>query len=242
MSQVRHDHPIFSAFAKGGRLVSTRVYGYNRATPIERASVICALDDGSPVIIEALTGQGKVLLVTTSLDTSWNELPVSPVFLPLLHQMLEYLAGGGSASNYLVGQTFTVSPDADGSSPPVDGPNGRRLAEVRETETGELAVNATEVGPYRLRYGAGHQHVAVNLDTRDSDLSKLDIGVLRAGVSPNPDSRAAKAADTGPLTAQEIEARQSVWLVLLALSLALFIAESIIAKRIRVPKLIQWSP
>ncbi len=49
MSQVKTDHPIFGAFARSGRLTSTRVYGYHRATAKEGALVIAALDDGSPM-------------------------------------------------------------------------------------------------------------------------------------------------------------------------------------------------
>ncbi|HXG65654.1 MAG TPA: VWA domain-containing protein, partial [Blastocatellia bacterium] len=63
MSQVKTDHPIFTAFARGGRLTSTRVYAYHRAAPKEDAAVIAALDDSSPVILERAAGKGKVLLV-----------------------------------------------------------------------------------------------------------------------------------------------------------------------------------
>src|SRR5437762_9284830 len=47
MSQVKTDHPIFGAFARSGRLTSTRVYGYHRATAKEGTLTIAALDDGS---------------------------------------------------------------------------------------------------------------------------------------------------------------------------------------------------
>ncbi|HXU07763.1 MAG TPA: BatA domain-containing protein, partial [Blastocatellia bacterium] len=117
MSQVKTDHPIFAAFARGGRLTSTRVYGYHRATAKEATTTLSALDDGSPIVIEGSAGRGKVLLVTTTLDTAWNDLPLTPMFLPLVRQMLEYLGGREAGSYYTVGQAFTAAPDRDGSLP-----------------------------------------------------------------------------------------------------------------------------
>ena len=125
MSQVKMDHPIFSAFRKSGRLTSTRVYGYHRVDTGERAATIAALDDGSPMIIEGLLGRGKVLLVTTTLDTAWNDLPLTPMFLPFVRQMLEYLDGRVTAASYTVGQVFAVAPDADGSLPAIESPARR---------------------------------------------------------------------------------------------------------------------
>jgi hypothetical protein len=40
------------------------------------------------------------------------------------------------------------------------------------------------------------------------------------------------------LTAEEKEARQRLWLPLLLTALALFVSEAVIARRIRIPKLI----
>ena len=46
MSQIKTDHPIFSPFVRSGRLTSTRVYSYHKATLKENAEVLAALDDG----------------------------------------------------------------------------------------------------------------------------------------------------------------------------------------------------
>ncbi len=73
------------------RMSSTRVYSYHRATPREGALTLAALDDGSPVIVEGSAGRGKVLLVATTLDTAWNDLALTPMFLPLVRQMLDYI-------------------------------------------------------------------------------------------------------------------------------------------------------
>lgn len=237
MTQARTDHPVFSAFAAGGRLATAKVYGYHRATPGERASVVAALDDGSPLIIDGLVGKGKVILLTTTLDTTWSDLPLTPIFLPLLHQMLQYLCGADLGSSCLVGQSFTVRRGQDGALPAVDSPGGHRESGTPD-ERGDLAVAATEAGSYRLRYGSRSDYVAVNLDTKESNLARLDPDEFLASVAGGDEGKPALASQTEPVTPDEIERRQRLWLPLLALSLALFIGEAVLARRIRLAKVI----
>lgn len=238
MSQVKSDHPIFAAFARGGRLTSTRVYGYHRATVKEGSLTLAALDDGSPIAVEGSAGRGKVLLITTTLDTTWNDLPITPMFLPLVRQMLEYLGGREAGSFYTIGQAFTASPDKDGSSPAVDTPGSKRLDDIRKNASGEQFVDPGEIGFYRLRYRDRDEFAAVDLDTRESDLAKLNVDDLIASITPNAEEKAAQAAQSPGLTADEKEARQRLWLPLLLAALSLFVIEAVLARRIRIPKLI----
>lgn len=238
MSQVKADHPVFGVFARSGRLTSTRIYGYHRATTKEGSLTLAALDDGSPIVIEGSAGRGKVLLITTTLDTAWNDLPLTPMFLPLLRQMLEYLGGRESAASYTIGQAFTTPADKDGSLPAIDSPSAKRIDDARKNSSGEQSLDAGEIGFYRLRYRDRDEFVAVNLDTKESDLAKLSVDELIASVSPSADDVAARSAQLPVLTAEEREAKQRLWLPLLLTALLLFVSEAIIARRIRIPKLI----
>jgi hypothetical protein len=236
LSQIKTDHPIFNVFAQGGRLASTRVYGFRRAVPKDGAQTIAALDDGSPVIIEGTAGRGKVLLITTTFDTAWNDLPITPMFLPLVRQMLEYMGGRANAPVYTVGQALIIPPDRDGSLPAIDSPAGGRL-ETRASSTGEVAIQANEIGFYRLRYRDRDEYVAVNVDAKESDLTKLDIDEFRANILPEGSEQSSSPFTPG-LTPEEIEGRQRLWLPLLIAALALFIGEALIARRIRLAKVI----
>jgi hypothetical protein len=214
------------------------VYGYHRATAKEGTTTLAALDDGSPIVVEGAAGRGKVLLVTTTLDTAWNDLPLTPMFLPLVRQMLEYLGGREAGSYYTVGQAFTAAPDRDGSLPAVDTPGGKRIDDIRKSAAGDLSVDTAEVGFYKLRYRDRDEFLAADLDTKESDLVKLNVDDLIASITPSAEERAAQAAQSPGLTADEKEARQRLWLPLLIAALALFVVEAVIARRIRIPKLI----
>lgn len=237
MSQIKTDHPVFSLFARSGRLTSTRVYAYHRAEPRPESVTIAALDDGSPVMIERLAGSGKVLQLTTTLDTAWNDLPLTPLFLPFVRQMLEYLDGREGISAYTIGQVFAARPDAGGALPLVEGPAGNRIEDARKNPSGELSINAAEAGFYRLRYQARQENVAVNLDTRDSDLTRLDLNEFMGAVLPERAGQNARPAPSEQIGPEEIESRQRLWLPLLIAAMILFVAEALIARRIRVAKM-----
>jgi hypothetical protein len=235
MSQVKTDHPVFSLFAQSGRLTSTRVYAYHRAVPGEKSSVVAALDDGSPIVVEGTAGTGKVLFVSTTLDTAWSDLPLTPMFLPLIRQMLEYLGGRTASSWYTIGQVFTAPADPDGSLPSIQNPGGS-VIEERKTPAGELMVSATEIGFYRLRYRDRVENLAVNLDARESDLTKLGIDDLVAAVTPEGGVNQ-PLAERERLSPGEIEARQRIWLPLLIAALGLFVLEAVMARRIRIARM-----
>src|SRR5262249_31691836 len=84
LSQLRTDHPLFAPFAKSGRLASPRIYAHRTCRVNDGAITVAALDDGSPIIVDGVSGKGRVIFVATSLDTSWNDLPLTPLYLPLM--------------------------------------------------------------------------------------------------------------------------------------------------------------
>jgi hypothetical protein len=237
MSQMKTDHPIFSPFARSGRLTSTRVYSYHKAELKDNAEVLAALDDGSPMLIEGLAGRGKVLLLTTTLDTAWNDLPLTAMFLPLMRQMLDHLSGSQSALAYEVGQIFTAPPAEDGTLPAIENPNGGRVDDSPRTANGELAINASEIGFYRLRYRDHTENSAVNIDARESNFTKLNLEEFVSSISPKADEQLPPTSQERQ-TAEELEGKQRIWLPLIILALLLFVTESILARRIRVAKLV----
>ena len=77
------------------------------------------------------TGKGRVLLFTSSLGPSWNDLPLTPLYLPFIHQMVRYAGTREENSWYGLGQTFTVAKEQEAAPPPVDTPARREVVGER---------------------------------------------------------------------------------------------------------------
>ncbi len=240
MSEIKTDHPIFEVFKRSGRLAMARVFGYLRATAREGAGVIARFEDGSPALIEATRGGGKLLLFTSTFDASWNDLPLTPIYLPLVRQMTHHLGEHEERAWSLVGETFTAAPAKDGTPPAVDAPNGERITDRKQTSDGELIVAAREPGFYRLRYAGNSDFAAVNLDGKESDFTRLDVEAFVAATTGAGPKAGAEAAAKERLSKEEIESRQRVWRLLLfaALLLLLSITEAVLARRTKMARVI----
>ncbi len=237
ITNVKFDHPIFEVFQGSGRLAAAHVIGYFRSEPSATATVLARFEDGSPALVESRTGKGRVMLFTSSLGPSWNDLPLTPLYLPFIHQMVRYAGAREENAWYGLGQTFTVRKEANGQLPPVDTPAGARLAEGRNTPDGDLLVTARELGFYRLRYNAQPGFAAVDTDGAEGDFTKLDFGQFVAGVTGGTGTGEGSEANRN-VSGEEVEGRQRVWWSLLLLALLLLLAESVLARRTKMVKMV----
>lgn len=237
ITNVKFDHPIFHVFQQSGRLAGANVVGYFRSEPRPNATILARFEDGSPALLESTTGKGRVLLFTSSLGPSWNDLPLTPLYLPFIHQMVRYAGTREESAWYGLGQTFTVQKDGDGAPPAVDSPSGVRLTEGRATPDGELLITAREPGFYRLRYNSQPDFAAVDGDAAEGDFSKLNFQEFIAGVTGGAGSAEGAAASQN-VNGEEIESRQKVWWSLLLVALLLLLFESALARRTKMAKII----
>lgn len=238
MSEIKTDHPIFEVFRESGRLSAARVLGYTQVSPTEKSTVIARYENGSAALVESTLGSGKILLFTTTLDAGWNDLPLTPTYLPFVRQMARYLGETVEPAFHPQGQVFTVPAARDGAPPAVDAPNGDRITDRKQTPTGELIVAARDSGFYRLRYPESIDYAAVNPDSKESDFSKLNLEEFTNSVTgADPKATTSNAAAEKPAK-EEVESRQHLWLYLLLASLLLFVTEAVLARRIKMARVL----
>lgn len=242
LGEVSAAHPIFEPFRRTGRLPTAQIRTYREIKELAGAVVLASYDDGAPALLESKMGRGRALLLTTTLDLTWNDLALTPFYLPLLRQMAHHLLGAEPPLAERVGGAVLVEATPEGSLPPIDSPSGKRLPSPK-SEIGGSVITATETGFYRLRYPDRTNLFAVNIAARESDLTGLDTNQLLAELTSRsvdnaemgPSGSAAQTESEGPA---ELEARQRIWFYLLIAALLLFITEGFIARRLRASKLI----
>jgi len=243
LAPIDRRHPLLSAFpAQGDGLSSARFFQFMLLTPLPDAPgrrEVLRYESGAPALVEAQVGRGRVLLLTTTIDREWTDLPIRPGFLPLVQEAARYLAGvpsGEATSAIAVGQMREIGLDADDRRIEVIRPNGESRWLSPASHAGELRARrlvvfteTDEPGFYRVRAARADGTLSerpdaafvVNLDPRESDPALLPD-------DQRPD-RAATPALAGPAPRRRLE----LWHALGAAAIGLVLIESLLTLRFR---------
>lgn len=202
LNPLEYRHPIVEPFRGHERagLLTTPIWKYVRLAPAAKSDVRVALafENQAPALLEAPLGRGHVLVLATdasnsSVDAStnpptpWSALAAWPSFPPLVQQMFKSAVRGRTQlGNVIVGDSLqgTMPPGlADASLVVVDplGHSQRVPAEVNGSDSRWTFTDTLRSGVYTVASGGapgGAQRYAVNLDTRESQLERVDGELL----------------------------------------------------------------
>lgn len=235
---AQSSHPIFEAFTApgGGTLQSAEVYSYmllEPSPPDSKTSILMSYKDGAPALLERELGSGRVLLLTTSIDMDWTDLPTRTSYLPLMRRMTQYLARRVTSDAKGVNQVGSeVAFDVKGLSAErvialsLSGAEVTRLVETPD-EDGVVRFRVWKPGVYEVYLDDETPEkrrpaldFSVNVDTAEANLSPLPDEFFLAF---NPGGESAK----GPSQ----ERRVSVWPFLLFVFTIFLLLESVLGTR-----------
>lgn len=206
-------HPVLALFTgeELELLSRSKVRSYVAARGVAPDSVLAYVGGGDPAMWETVRGAGRVMVIAPGVDLASGDLPLSPMFLPLVHTSVSYLAGSGEAAGseqHLVGApiSFEVSTTGlDESQLMIRDPEGvSAKPAVGERTGGDVVVSFERplvAGFYRLYRDTTHvAETAVNVDTRESNLTASslpddrpnNVSVVAAGESFREDLRQAR--------------------------------------------------
>jgi hypothetical protein len=183
IERLDREHGILGKFRTDSEFLSeARFYDFMKVKP-GGAAGIAYFSDGSPAVLEL---NERVIIFTSSADAAWNDFVLTSQFLPLLHETLLYLTSRTRLSQaYLVGDDIVLRIGGGGDEVMLDGPAGvvRHLPEA----AGEVASYRLESpmtpGVYFIRTSRETLSVfALNVDTDESDLSKIGVDRIKSGL------------------------------------------------------------
>lgn len=179
-------HPAMSVFkpVEGAGLETLRAFQYfDLKLPhnVEGIEPILTFTDGRPLAVEKRFGRGRVILWSTSADLQWNNLLYMPRGIQVLHQVLQHLIPDTRwRFNRLVNAETNIPVSASQIAlnfvleKPDGGHVDLRPEAIGDDRHGLVIQDLTGRGSYKLTLsGTVKQQIAVNVDTRESDLSHL---------------------------------------------------------------------
>lgn len=233
--------------------------------PDKSTSVWLRTDIGNPIVVAKTTApraesaepdaqgaapQGRVVQFAIPCDTAWSDLPLRPVFLPMMQELVLELAGTDVPGSVLPGTTMSIAPIAIldeqvAGTWQVSMPDGKTISLPRSAQL-PLSFSDTDlVGTYRFRNGGTSSGIASPAATKTAEeqtpvqqtaLRVVDVpaseSVLR-GVAPELLAEcadrlaAARYTDAASLVAASQRDRFGVeiWRPLLWLLLAVMVGE-----------------
>lgn len=95
-------HPLISTLKEGGLAPTLSIKRNLRYESLnEKASTLISTGAGDPFLVSCPFGRGEVLMFAVSADREWSDFPLSPFYLPIVHQVVQYGAGVGVFTPYL---------------------------------------------------------------------------------------------------------------------------------------------
>lgn len=282
LASVDRDHPVFAPLTTG--IGDPRFFRYRTVEVIAPATsaaapsatqadsvaqpsappgstqILASFDDGTPALLERSARGGKVLLWTSTLDNSWGDFPLHPVFVPVVQEIVRSTSGKEESIPYFeVGQPLDArfllgEPGRTAGTSRTNSAAGARgellgylvgpsgfSADLRDGELTQPAVP----GFYEVREsdqsGPVRRTLAVNMDPEEADPARIDPADLTIAAAPQGEVAASVTAGSegGDLMEstdrqallREGEARQSAWRFLLLAAILLLIGETILAGR-----------
>jgi Aerotolerance regulator N-terminal/von Willebrand factor type A domain len=226
---LEYGHPVFEVFRapRSGDFSTARFYAYRSVAAAPNTQVLARFDAGTPALVERKIGSGHVMLWASTLDLSWSDLPLKPVFLPFVHRAMVHLANYTEPAPWLtIGQVF--DPDASSAKAQATGrlalsPSGKRLPLEDEGSSAQV-LELTEQGFYEIRGQKANSDVtlvASNVDPAESDLTPIEPADIVTAATGSGGQNTQQAAADVPLTPEAQERAQRLWWYMLTTGILL---------------------
>lgn len=231
-----YDHKALELFndPRNGNLGGVKIRGWfklDTGSAGQGISFPARMESGDSLFAEKSYSQGFVIQCATACDADWSNLPLCPAYLPLMQQLVTYLASTVyPPRNVQVGDTIAalVSGTLTDQTALLTGPDGRRhelkilpreqyeLAEFHQTDRPGLYT--MEVPPSEVI------HFVVNPSAAESDLQSIDDEEYQSMGSSYDIAAITSQQEYQNLTQQRRFGRE-IWKLLLAGVLALLFLE-----------------
>ena len=205
------------------RFQGVKFYRYAQLPVGKEDNVPARLSDGSPLLLERRLGEGRLLILASSLGNIWNDLPVNPVFVPFVLETARYLSGLDRRLQQVNIDSILELGGRLGAGVQVFNPSGERALTLAGSVAGE-DLRLTELGFYELRRAGASELAAVNPDPRESNLRPMEADLVSTWEKTGRNQEAAPMEGNKSLI---VPPPLKLWKILLVLLVLIALVESI---------------
>ncbi|MEK7699797.1 MAG: BatA domain-containing protein, partial [Planctomycetota bacterium] len=231
-------HPTIRAFSEADQhaLHTIKFYRIMYVDPSSpgNCKTILSFSNDTPAVVERQVDKGKVVFFASSIDRDWTDLPVKPLFLPLIQQLCKYLAGNVGEEmqqDAQVKDAWQLPAPYNVNTLEITNPEGIKTLLQPQSVNNEKAFSFDETslpGIYAVTVnGETHpqlpQKFAVNPDTKESNLDKMEqknitalLGGTNLTITTSPVSVSSEALMG--------EAKKTLWGTILFFTLCILFA------------------
>lgn len=200
---------------------------------------IAALATGDPLLLQGRYGRGALLLMTSSLDASWNRLPTVPDYVPFLHEAVFQMAASRIVRNVDFGdplQTIVSVGDVADSKAGFLDPAGHFVDSDGQVADGESMFQFGDTrlpGVYELKSvddGEVLDTFVVNYDHSEHEPESISVED-KERLTVNDRLKFVDSVDSLSQQMYRDESRSELWGLLLWVFLGLLIVEVWMTRR-----------
>ena len=244
----RFDHPALALFndPRSGGLRGAQIWTWHRLAAAPSAdkvagetAVMAKINNGDALLMEQRWGAGSVILAALPANTAWSNLPLRPFFVPLMQEMVIWLASTVHPPRnvFTGGRLAAVLPSGmDGHQVRFTTPEGAVIERPVET-SGDRALAVLEPvsrpGIYSLEMPEGERMYFTAAPPPDeSELGALEEDEWQA-LADELDAKTVRSSGEYLSLDRQRRYGRELWPYLLALVMGLCVAEIGLANRCR---------
>ncbi|NNE42985.1 MAG: hypothetical protein HKN12_02140 [Gemmatimonadetes bacterium] len=193
ISRFDATHPLFGIFRETeGALAEVRFTRALGLRPQAGTSVLASYSTDEPAILESTLLPGRVLYFTSSLDPAWSDMPLTGVFLPLLHECVRYLsetrAKAAEELTVGTGATLWLASVPEGTGVVLRSPDGETRAAAIAPGPGGYAVELPRAGTpgvwtFESQRGDTLAALAANIGAAESDPERVAAADIQTALT-----------------------------------------------------------
>jgi hypothetical protein len=249
LENLMFSHPVLVSFAdsKFNDFSKIRFWNHRVFEPSasDNWSILARFDDGSPALLEASLGKGRVTILTSGWQTRESQFALSSKFVPILSGLFDQAVPMSKTEERVIGSEVDLSFEGGivqtfgGEVLPQLGTHGVRFSEPgiykwRSDGSKLVTEPGEQINRRSATAGRGNsenQIFAVNIDKRETRTDPMELEEFtRVGVVvdlANAKEKALVRSAGRQRLAEELESRQHGWWWMIAVVLVLATVESI---------------